>query len=198
MAPVQLEVQSMGQFVASLLMTVDGFDGNNVFEPTAGEHQVFNDLFARTRGMVCDRENYALLAPYWDEVDVRDPAMPAVERQFAEIFRTRRRYVVAGTLERADDLATAIGDDPVARLRELKSSEGDLLVAAGPELCATLFDHGLIDELAILVLPIVVGDGARQIGTLARKQPLALVEVRALPSGAVALRYQVTPPAADA
>ena len=37
----------MGKFVASLLMTVDGFDGNDDFTPASEEHQVFNDSLAR-------------------------------------------------------------------------------------------------------------------------------------------------------
>ncbi len=182
----------MRKFVASLLMTVDGFDGNDVFAPTSEEHQVFNDSLARAVGVVCDLENYQLLTPFWDEVDVSDPALPQAERQFAELFRTRPRFVVSDTLEQVDGLATLIKDDPVAYLRELKSGRGgDLMVAAGPDLCATLLDHGLIDELEILMMPVVFGNGTRQIGNLVRKQPLALIGARALASGAVALHYQV-------
>lgn len=183
----------MGMFIASLLMTVDGFEGNDHFEPTSEEHQVFNDALARAEAMICDRDNYELLAPYWDEVDVGDPTLPQAERQFAELFRTRRRYVVSDTLGQADPLVTLVEGDPVARLRALKSeSGGELMVAAGAELCATLLDHGLIDELETLVLPVVVGAGIRQIGNLVQKQPLALIEARALSSGAVLLRYRVT------
>ena len=183
----------MGRFVASLLMTVDGFDGNDEFEPSSEEHQVFNDSLARAEAIVFDRDNYELLVPFWDDVDVRDPTLPEAERQFAELFRTRPRFLVSDTLAQVDGLATLIKDDPVAQLRELKSGGGgDLMVAAGPALCATLLDHGLIDELEILVLPVVLGNGARQIGNLVRKQPLTLIRVRALASGAVALHYRVT------
>ncbi|MDQ3442444.1 MAG: dihydrofolate reductase family protein [Chloroflexota bacterium] len=186
----------MGQFAVSLLMTVDGFDGNNEFEPSSEEHQVFNDSLARAEGLVCDHENYELLVPFWDEVDVTDPALPQAERQFAELFRTRRRFVVSGTLEQVDGLATLIKDDPVTHLRDLKAgSGGELMVAAGPALCATLLDHGLIDELEILVLPVILGNGARQIGNLLRKQPLTLIQARALSSGAVVLHYQIKPSA---
>lgn len=190
----------MRTFVASLLMTVDGFDGNDQFEPTGEEHQVFNDALARAEAVVCDRDTYELLVPYWDDVDVSDPVLPAAERQFAELFRTRRRFVVSDTLAQVDPLAILIKDDPVARLRELKAggdgtSTSELMVAAGAALCATLLDHGLIDELEIMVLPVVAGNGTRQIGSLALKQALALIEVRSLPSGAVVLRYRVPKPA---
>jgi dihydrofolate reductase len=182
----------VGQFVASLLMTVDGFDGNDVFAPTADEHQVFNDLLARTEGMVCDRENYELLVPYWDDVDTDDPAAHPVERQFAEIFRTKPRFVVSDTLDQVDALATLIRIEPVGRLREIKeATTGDLMVAAGPGLLASLLDYGLIDEVEALMLPVVVGSGNRQIGDLARKQPLTLIQSRALSTGAVFLRYRV-------
>lgn len=186
----------MGTFVASLLMTVDGFDGNEVFEPTGEDHQVFNDQLARAEAVVFDRANYELLVPYWDEVDLGDPALPEAERNFAELFRTRRRFVVSDTLEQVDELATLIRDEPATQLRELKSGGGgEFMVAAGAELSATLLDHGLIDELEILMIPVALGNGSRTVGPLMRNQPLALIQARALASGAVALRYRVEKPA---
>jgi dihydrofolate reductase len=186
------EDHSVGRFVASLLMSVDGFDANTDFSPDADDHQVFNDLLARTSGIVFDRENHALLVPYWDEVALDDPGVDEVERQFADIFRTRPRYVVADALPSPDSRAELIRDDPVPRLREIKAETSeDFMVAAGPELCATLIDHGLIDEMEILILPLVLGKGPRQIGDLARTQHLALIQARALPSGAVFLHYRV-------
>jgi dihydrofolate reductase len=185
----------VGRFVASLLMSVDGFDANTQFTPTSEDHQVFNDLLARTNGLICDRENHELLVPFWDEVSLDDPALPQAERQFAEIFRTRRRIVVSDTLGQMDSRAVLIRHNPVPRLREIKAEmSDDLMVAAGPDLLATLLDHGLIDELEILMLPMVLGKGARQIGDLARTQHLALTQARALPSGAVALHYRCTNP----
>ncbi len=182
----------VGRFVASLLMSVDGFDANTHFTPTSEDHQVFNDLLARTNGVICDREDYEILVPFWDEVDLDDPTLPEAERQFAEIFRTRRRIVVSDTLGQVDSRAVLIRHDPVPRLQEIKAEmSDDLMVAAGPDLCAILLDHGLIDELEILMLPVVLGKGTRQIGDLARTQQLALIQARALPSGAVALHYQV-------
>jgi dihydrofolate reductase len=182
----------MRKFVASLMMSVDGFDANADFTPTSEDHQVFNDLLARTSGIVFDRENHTLLVPYWDEIALEDPGVHEVERQFAELFRTRPRYVVADALSSPDPRAELIGDDPVPRLREIKAETSeDLMVAAGPELCATLLDHGLIDEMEILILPLVLGKGPRQIGDLARTQHLALIQARTLPSGAVFLHYRV-------
>jgi len=182
----------VGRFVASLLASVDGFDGNDHFTPTSDDHQVFNDLLARTGALVCDQENHQLLVPYWDEVALDDPDLPGAEREFAALFRTRPRYVVADVLKPADPMATLIDDDPVARLREIRAnSAGDLMVAAGPALLATLFDHGLVDEVAVLVLPFVLGNGKRQIGDLVRTRHLTLLETRALPSGSVSLHYQV-------
>jgi dihydrofolate reductase len=182
----------VGNFIASLLSSVDGFDANDEFAPTAEEHQVFNDLFARAAAMICDRENYDLLVPYWDEIDLDDPDEDPVAREFGAIFRTRKRYVVSDDGQLADPLATRVQGDPIATLRDLKAaSDETLLVAAGPGLLTPLIDHGLVDEVEILMLPIVLGEGRRQVGQLAQKRPLGLVEARALASGAVLLRYRV-------
>src|SRR6187401_2865021 len=134
----------MGLFIASLLGSVDGFDANDEFAPTAEEHQVFNDLLARTDGVVFDRDNYALLVPAWDVLDIDDPGVDPVEREFAEIFRTKRRSVVDELLGQEDPLATLIDGDPIPALRDLKAADGDLMIAAGADLLATLFDHDLI------------------------------------------------------
>jgi dihydrofolate reductase len=176
-------------------MSVDGFDANTDFMPTSEDHQVFNDLLARTNGIVFDPENHQILVPFWDEVSLDDPELPAAERQFAEIFRTRPRFLVADSMEQADSRATLIRHDPMARLRQIKEeTSDDLMVAAGPDLLATLLNAVLIDELEILVLPIVLGNGARQIGDLAQAQQLTLIQSRSLSSGAVALHYRCTNP----
>ncbi len=184
----------MGNFIASLLSSVDGFDANDQFTPTAEDHQVFNDLLARTNGVVFDPDAYALLVPAWDVLDLEDPTVNPAEREFGQIFRTRRRYVVGESLGQEDPLASLFNGDPIPALRDLKAAEGDLMIAAGADLLATLFDHNLIDEVEILMLPIVLGIGTRQIGELARSQSLALIEARSLPTSAVLLRYRVERP----
>ncbi len=182
----------MGTFIASMMMTLDGFDGNVHFAPTAEAHQAFNDLFAGTAGMVCDRDNYEILLPYWDVLDLDDPEVHQVEREFAEIFRTMPRYVVDDDIELDDPLASRIAGDPVPQLRTLKASTEDaLLVAAGPALLATLFDRDLVDEVDVMILPVVAGDGTRQVAHLAHAVSLSLATSRSLPSGEVVLRYQV-------
>jgi len=184
----------VGHFVASMMMSVDGFDGNEHFAPTIEDHQVFNDQLARTNGLICDQANHQTLVPYWDDLALDDPNLLPVERQFAELFRARPRYVVADVLEPVDPRATLIRDNPVARLQEIKAGiSDDLMVAAGPDLLTTLFDYDLIDELDILVLPFVLGSGARQVGNLARIRHLTLLRTRGLPTGSVALHYQVLP-----
>ena len=95
-------------------------------------------------GMVCDRENHES----WSRTGTRlisaiRPA-PEAERQFAEIFRTSRRFVVVGIpgTGRLPGHPDRWRSDRA--LREIKAATSDdLMVAAGPELLATLFDHDL-------------------------------------------------------
>ena len=82
---------------------------------------------------------------------------------FADQMNAIPKYVVTSTLG-DDDLhwnnTTRIpGDDAVARLRELRAGDGNLLVMGSPTLVRTLLREGLVDELRLAVMPVFVGGG---------------------------------------
>lgn len=179
----------MTTFVASILCSLDGFDANEAANPTAEEHQAFNDLLARSHTILFDRENYTLLVPYWDDVDPNDGT--PVEAEFARIFRTKRRLVIDPDLQPDDPLAEVIRNNPIPTLTRLaQESEGAVMVAAGADLLTTLFTHHLIHEIEAVVRPLLLGSGTPAFPRLATRKDLTLLTATPLPNGTMFLHYR--------
>jgi dihydrofolate reductase len=101
------------------------------------------------------------------------------------------KVVVSATLRDADWGPTGvIGGDVAAALTELKQQPGkDIAVGASPTLIRFLVAERLLDELTLLVHPVVIGVGRRLFGGAKETAPLTLLESRPHRNGVIALRY---------
>ncbi|AUY49918.1 dihydrofolate reductase family protein [Streptomyces sp. CB01881] len=113
------------------------------------------EAMGRTEALLFGRRTWQTMAAAWPE-RAGDP--------FADHMNAVRKYVVTGTLadsELAWNNTTRIpGAEAVARLRELRATEGgDLAVMGSPTLARTLLSEGLVDELCLMVMPVVLGGG---------------------------------------
>lgn len=103
-----------------------------------------------------------------------------------------KKYVVSTTLEDASlwRNSTIICDNVVDEVRKLKAQPGkDIYIDGSSVLIHELAPHGLIDEYALLVFPLVLGSGKRLFPDGLRVN-LKLVETKPFPSGVVLMRYQ--------
>jgi len=119
-------------------------------------------------------------------------AWPSREGDFADKFNGMPKYVVSTTLGEPEwNNSTVIGDDIAARVAELKTAhDGDILVNGSGQLVRLLVDDGLIDELRLMVFPILLGAGRRLFEDGAAA-PLQLVESKPVGSdGVVILTYR--------
>ena len=109
----------------------------------------------------------------------------------AEMMTSTPKVVVSATLDRPDwGPTTLISRDVVAALTQLKQQPGrDITVGASPTLVRFLLAEGLLDELLLLVHPVVAGTGRRLFEGDLDRVPLTLLESRAHGNGVVALRY---------
>lgn len=110
----------------------------------------------------------------------------------ADGMNSTPKYVVSTTLESADGWAnsTLLGDDWVQRLRGIKASDGpDIGVSGSLTLVRALLAHGLLDELHLLVHPLVVGKGAKLFPDGADGTALTLLRSSALGSGVLHTVY---------
>jgi len=114
----------------------------------------FDDALAGTDALLFGRRTWQTMAAAWPE-RAGDP--------FADRMNAIPKYVVSETL--GDDELTwnttrIPGDQAVARIRELHETEGgDLLVMGSPTLVRTLLCEGLVDELRLMIEPVLLGGG---------------------------------------
>jgi dihydrofolate reductase len=119
-------------------------------------------------------------------------AWPSREGEFADKFNTMPKYVVSSTLEEPEWTNTTVlkGDfaEEVSKLRgEL---DGEIVVHGSVRLVQALIEHDLVDELRLMVFPLVLGTGKRLFGETSDKKPLRLVDSKIVGDGVAILIYQ--------
>jgi dihydrofolate reductase len=112
-------------------------------------------------------------------------AWPSREGEFADLFNTMPKYVVSSTLKDPDWSNTTVIDgdlvDEVSKLRD--QLDGDIVVHGSAQLVQGLIENGLVDELRLMVFPVVLGAGKRLFGETSDKQPLTLTDSKVVGDG---------------
>jgi dihydrofolate reductase len=123
-------------------------------------------------------------------------AWPSMQGDFADKFNNMPKYVVSSTLsEPAWNNSTVLGGDIVAEVAKLKDSlAGEISVHGSAQLAQTLLEHGLVDELRLMVFPVVLGSGKRLFAAGEEKKTLRLSSSKTVGEGIAVLIYE---PAAD-
>ncbi|MEP9386737.1 dihydrofolate reductase family protein [Mesorhizobium sp. KR9-304] len=116
------------------------------------------------------------------------PPTPA-ERAWADFIRRTPHYVLSSTLDRAAWPNTTFlrSTGEVAALKQ--QSGKNIYLVGGARTTASFIDAGLLDELRLLVYPLVVGDGRALFGTTERRHALELRKAESLPDGRISLVY---------
>ncbi len=119
-------------------------------------------------------------------------AWPSREGEFAEKFNTMPKYVVSSTLEEPEwSNSTVLKGDLAEEVAKLKQAhEGDIVVHGSASLVQALLEHDLVDELRVMVFPVVLGSGKRLFGETSDKKPLRLVDTKIVGDGVAILTYQ--------
>lgn len=119
----------------------------------------------------------------------------STDQPFADTMNGIPKYVVSRTLDRVDwSNSTLIrGDDVAGQIRELTARPGkDIAVSGSATLVRWLLRQGLLDELQLLVHPVLVGSGRRLFDDDTPEQPLELVSSQPFGTGVVHLTYRPT------
>src|SRR5919108_2557536 len=184
----------MGKLVVTEFMSLDGvmqapggeefkYPGWS-FEFDRGEdgNQFKLDETLETEVLLLGRVTYESFAAAW----------PSREGEFADKFNTMPKYVVSSTLKDPDwENSTVLdGDvlDEVARLK--REHSGDVVVHGSTQLAQTLLERDLVDELRLMVFPVVLGGGKRLFAETSDKKPLRLVDSRTVGGGVTILTYE--------
>jgi dihydrofolate reductase len=120
-------------------------------------------------------------------------AWPTRSGEFADKINAMPKYVVSTTLERPTWNAAHVlrGDVLLAIARLKQEADGPLLVAGSRTLVHALLAHGLVDELRLMIFPVVLGSGRRLFPEMSKKLPLRLADTRAFESGVLVHTYHV-------
>jgi dihydrofolate reductase len=118
-------------------------------------------------------------------------AWPQRDGEFADKFNGMPKYVVSSTLESPDwTNTTVLRGDLAEEVEKLtREVDGDIVVHGSPTLVQGLLEEGLVDELRLMVFPVVLGDGKRLFGALSDKRPLRLKSSQTVGDGVTILVY---------
>lgn len=165
----------------------DGFAYGGWFWPYRdGSIKPMDGLFTRPFELLLGRRTYDIFASYWPHVPEDAP-----HRGIADLFNGTTKYVAT---HHPDTLgwqhSRTLGPDVVAAVRELKRSDGpDLLTQGSSGLVHQLLATDLVDELRLLVYPILLGRGKRLFDEHAQAAAFRLDATKALSTGVLVNRY---------
>ena len=186
----QSEEASVRRIVVSEFVSLDGVveDPRWTFRFTSEERERFKlDELAESDALLLGRVTYEGFAAAWPRMND--------EAGFAAMMNGYPKHVVSTTLEEPLEWSNSTlikGDDIVERIADLKRQDGkDIAVHGSATLVQTLMEHDLVDELRLMVFPIIVGKGKRLFGDSAETKTVKLVDTKAVgPNGVVVLTYQ--------
>ena len=185
----------MGKIVISENVSLDG-----VIEDPAGDEgfrlggwfgriaslrglaKVTLDEALGTEALLLGRRSYEWFAARW----------PSRSGELADRLNSLPKYVVSSTLEDPDwNNSTVLKGDVVDEVSKLKQElNGEIVVLASFQLARTLIEHDLVDELRLMIFPVVLGAGERLFGETSDKKPMRLVDTQTVGDGIAILTYE--------
>jgi len=116
------------------------------------------------------RRTYEFLAARW----------PSRSGALAERLNSMPKYVVSSTLQDPEwSNTTVLNGDVVEEVSKLKQElDGEIIVPGSIQLARTLIEHDLVDELRLMVYPVVLGAGERLFSETTDRKPMRLIETR--------------------
>jgi dihydrofolate reductase len=121
-------------------------------------------------------------------------AWPSRDGEFADKFNTMPKYVVSSTLDHADwNNSTVLKGDVIDEVSKLRREvDGDLVVHGSRQLVQALVEHDLVDELRLMIFPVVLGTGKRLFGETSDKKRLQLTHSTTVGDGITILTFEPT------
>jgi dihydrofolate reductase len=187
----------MGKIVVSQNVSLDGvvedptgeegFKHGGWFEQFMGEDRAAWAAveLSEARGaeaLLLGRRTDAYFGPRWS----------SATGEWADRLNSLPKYVVSSTLQEPKwTNVTVMTGDAVSEVSKLKRKiQGEIVVYASRSLVHTLIEHDLIDEVRLVVFPVVLGSGQRLFGDTSDKKPMRLVDSRSIGDGLAYLVYQ--------
>ncbi len=135
-----------------------------------------------TEALLLGRITYEEFAALW----------PSRDGEFADKFNSLPKYVVSSTLEDPEwNNSKVLEGDVVEEVSRLKRQlDGEIVVHGSIQLARALIEHDLVDELRLMLYPVVLGAGERLFGETSDKKPMRLVDTKTVGDGVAILTYE--------
>ena len=184
----------VAKLIYSAITSLDGFteDAEGTFDwaaPDLEVHEFVNDRERPIGTYLYGRRMYETMV-YWETVST-GPEQPEAIRDYAQIWRSADKVVYSRTLAAASSERTHVerAFDPAA-IASLKETAAQDISIGGAELAAAAIRAGVVDEIHLLMNPILVGGGKPALPSDVRV-PLSLSDERRFANGVVYVAYQV-------
>ncbi len=185
----------MAKLIYSAITSLDGYieDERGGFDwamPDEEVHAFVNDLERPIGTYLYGRRMYETMV-YWETVDTASD-QHAVARDYAQVWRAAEKIVFSRTLQTVSSARTRIEHElDVDAIQRLKETSGSDISIGGAELAGHAISAGLVDEIHLLVAPVMVGGGKRSLpdNVFARLQ---LMDEHRFQGGFVHLHYRMS------
>lgn len=184
----------MASLIYSVISSLDGYieDQSGNFDwaaPDQEVHAFVNDMERPVGTYIYGRRMYQTML-FWEKPE-NLAGEPPVMQDFATIWRSADKLVFSRTITAVSSARTRLKRqfDP-GSIARMKATSGKDISIGGPELAAVAIRNGLVDELRLLLAPIIVGGGKPSLPRDLRVR-LELVEQRRFDNGVVYLDYAV-------
>jgi len=181
----------MRKVMFAMNISIDGCYAHTNFDPNEDLMDYFTGLMHDTVLIVYGRKTYELMVPFWPEVAKNRTGRPC-DIAFADAMAPIEKIVLSRTLKNAGENTRIVSEDPEGLIRELKQHPGKKIAFSSTSMLPHMLSIGLIDELYLIVHPMLVGENKRLFDDFLApgKLNFQLEYTRAFESGAIALHYQ--------
>jgi dihydrofolate reductase len=186
----------MGRIVVTEFVSLDGV----MEDPGGSEHSKHGAwTFNFNRGDECNKfkinETNSAEAQLLGRVTYEGFAEAWPQRSgdpFSDKFNSMPKYVISRTLKKADwNNSTILKGNVVEEVKNLKQRlKGDILVSGSAKLVQTLIANDLVDQLNLMVFPVILGSGKRLFGDTSEMKTLRLAESKPVGDGVLVLVYR--------
>jgi dihydrofolate reductase len=189
---MESEEAPMRKVIASEIVSLDGV----VESPDKWHFPYFNDemgeaigaAMAQADAMLLGRVTYEEFAAFWPSQEPSED-----HQEITAYMNNTRKFVVSKTLEEPLEWnnSTLINGDVAEEITKLKQQPGkDISITGSPTLVRSLLQDDLLDELRLMVHPVIVGSGKRLFEDGSDQKALQLVDSKTFSTGVLYLTYQ--------
>ena len=192
----------MRKLIAAFKISVDGkIEGPDGFADWVDAWSDDYDLTSQIDACVLGGRMYPGYEQYWSAIQQHDPGQPLpmtgkapapAEIDWARFAAQTPHYVLSNTLNSVNWANTKFlrSADEIATLKQQPGK--DIYLMGGAQIASSLIDAGLVDELRLIVYPLIAGQGKALFATTHQRRGFELRKVQQRPDGLVSLTYAVS------